>query len=127
MPVTHKQGTFVVKFTKAVFIHMTLKKRRPEDPPLVRKIQYPERVKWMAFIANCCSDVFNPFMPLKTGGRDIILLALGKAVREWLFNALDEFEYYSSPDERNDKVKVSLPTLSGLIKCRFNFWFLKTD
>jgi hypothetical protein len=92
---------------------MTVKKRGPDEPPIVRKILYPERVKWMAFIAECCEDIFNPHMPLGTGDRAQILSELGRSIREWICVGLKSFTYYNAPDERTITVEATLPTLGG--------------
>jgi hypothetical protein len=120
MPVTYTQGIYVDRFVVAVFKLMSVKKENPDDPPIVRSEKYPERAKWMIFIANCCDKIFNPLMPLRTGDRVAILSELGKAIRKWLFNGLDTFQYYSAPDERTAKVMVTLPGLQGshFLTCR---------
>jgi hypothetical protein len=113
MPVTYTQGIYVHRFVTALFRLMSVKKEHPDDPPIVRSKKYPERVKWMVFIENCCDKVFNPLMPLSTGSRVAILDELAKVIRYWLFNGLDEFQYYSAPDERTERVNVKLPPLEG--------------
>jgi hypothetical protein len=92
---------------------MTVNKRGPNDPPVIRAISFPERVKWMKFIAECCEGVFNPHLPLGTGDRASILAELGRSIREWICGGLTTFKYYSAPDERTITVDAVLPSVSG--------------